>query len=48
MFRSLFGGKKKRDSSTPAPDETIRSAKVGDVVVISGFSPTYEDAYFII
>ncbi len=48
MFRSLFGGKKKRDSNTPAPDETIRSAKVGDVVVISGFSPTYEDAYFII
>lgn len=48
MFRSLFGGKKKRDSDKPAPDETIRSAQVGDVVVINGFSPTLEDAYFII
>ena len=49
MFKSLFGGKKKRDASESSPtDDTIRSARVGDVVVISGFSPTLEDAYFII
>ena len=47
MFRSIFGGKKKRDDSKPS-DDTIRSARVGDVVVISGFSATFEDAYFII
>ncbi|MCH9010218.1 MAG: DUF4178 domain-containing protein [Chloroflexi bacterium] len=49
MFKSLFGGKKKRNASeSSATDETIRSARVGDVVVISGFSKTFEDAYFII
>jgi len=49
MFRSLFGkGKKRRPSdSGSSPDETIASVKVGDVVVISGFSPTLEDAYVI-
>ncbi len=50
MFRSLFGGRKnKRSSSTAASqtDETLRSARVGDVVVINGFSPTLEDAYVI-
>ena len=51
MLDSLFGRRKKRRpsaSGSPQPDETIRSAGVGDVVVISGFSPTYEDAYFLI
>ena len=51
MFRSLFGkGKKGRSSDTGSsqPDESIRSAGVADVVVIAGFSPTFEDAYFII
>ena len=47
MFQSLFGKGKKR-KKPPAEDQTIRSAQVGDVVVIEGFSPTYEDAYFII
>ena len=50
MFRSLFGGRKrKRPSSSGASqtDETLRSARVGDVVVISGFSPTLEDSYVI-
>ena len=50
MFGSLFGRRKKKrrsdDASSPG-DETIRSARVGDVVVITGFSPTLEDAYFI-
>ena len=49
MFRSLFGKRKKRRPSDPKStrDETIRSVGVGDVVVISGFSPTLEDAYVI-
>ena len=51
MFRSLFG-KRKRERSSDAGsslnDETIRSAGVGDVVVITGFSPIYEDAYFLV
>jgi len=49
MFRSLFGKSKKRrpSDSGSSPDETIASVKVGDVVVISGFSPTLEDAYVI-
>ena len=50
MFRSMFGGrKKKRPSSSESSrvDETLRSARVGDVVVISGFSPTLEDSYVI-
>ena len=49
MFRSLFGKRKKRrpSDSASSPDETIMSVRVGDVVVISGFSPTLEDAYVI-
>ncbi len=49
MFRSLFGGKKGRrpSSSESSRDESIRSARIGDVVVISGFSPTLEDAYVV-
>ena len=49
MFRSLFGKRKKRRPSDTesTPDETIRSVGVGDVVVISGFSPTLEDAYVV-
>ena len=50
MFRSLFGGKKRRrpsSSESPRVDESIRSARVGDVVVISGFSLALEDAYVV-
>ena len=49
MFRSLFGGKKGRrpSSSESSRDESIRSARIGDVVVISGFSPNLEDAYVV-
>ena len=49
MFRSLFGKRKKKrpSDSASSPDETIVSVRVGDVVVISGFSPTLEDAYVI-
>ncbi len=50
MFRSLFGGKKGRrqsGSESARGDDSIRSARVGDVVVISGFSPSLEDAYVV-
>ena len=50
MFRSLFGGKKGRrpsSSESSRVEESIGSARVGDVVVISGFSPTLEDAYVV-
>ncbi|MCH7800329.1 MAG: hypothetical protein IIC24_02185 [Chloroflexi bacterium] len=48
MFRSMFGKKKRKSSGTPVPDDSIGSAVVGDVIVIPGFSPTFEDAYFIV
>ena len=50
MFRSLFGKRKKRQPSDSESytEHTIGSVKVEDVVVISGFSPTLEDAYVII
>ena len=51
MLDSLFGRRKKKRQSgegSSTQDETVRSAGVGDVVVIRGFSPSYEDAYFIV
>ncbi len=47
MFGRLFGRRKRMPEGEPS-DESIRSAGPGDVVVITGFSPTYEDAYFLI
>lgn len=46
MFRSLFGKGKKKGADTT--DETVRSARIGDVVVITGFNPLLEDAYFVV
>jgi hypothetical protein len=50
MFKSLFGKKKGRAAkSGDAPkDDSIRWAGVGDVIVIPGFSPTFDDATFLI
>lgn len=48
MFRSLFGKKRRSQDGTPQADDSIRTAVVGDVIVIPGFSPTFEDAYFIV
>ena len=51
MLRSLFGkGKKKNGSSTggSAQDDSIRAARVGDVVSISGLRLEYDDLYFLI
>ena len=46
----MFGKKKgRRPSASEAQrDDSIRSAGVGDVVVIPGFSPTFDDATFLI
>lgn len=48
MFRSLFGKGKKRDNRSDSEKETIQEARPGDVVVVSGFAPAMEDAYFVI
>jgi hypothetical protein len=49
MFRSLFGKKKRGPKPGETPeDDSIRSADVGDVVVIPGFSPTLDDATFFV
>ena len=49
MLRSLFGkGKKKGAGSTSSQDDSIRAAKVGDVVSISGLRLEYDDVYFFI
>ena len=48
MFKNLFGKRGKRDSDASKDDESIRAARPGDVVVISGFAPALEDAYFVV
>ena len=49
MLRSLFGkGKKRREPVGPAPDESIRAARVGDVLTISGYSVDYDERLFFI
>ena len=51
MLRSLFGkGKKKGAGSAgnASQDDSIRAAKVGDVVSISGLRLEYDDLYFFI
>ena len=54
MLRSLFGkgkrrSKRKEQASSSAPqDDSIRAAKVGDVVSITGLALEYDDLYFFI
>ena len=51
MLRSLFGkGKKKRraDASAPVQDDSIRAARVGDVLSIQGLALEYDDLYFFV
>ena len=49
MLRSLFGrGRKKQEPLGPPVDESIRAARVGDVLTISGYSLDYEDRLFFI
>ena len=49
MLRSLFGrGKKRREPVGPSVDESIRAARVGDVLTISGYSVEYDERLFFI
>ena len=49
MLRSLFGrGKKKREPLGPAVDDSIRAARLGDVLTISGYSLEYDERLFFI
>lgn len=48
MLRSLFGRKKKKASGNEPVDDSIRSAKVGDIVFIQGFWEDGADAYLIV
>ena len=49
MLRSLFGrGRNRREPVAPAPDESIRSARVGDVLTISGYSVEYDERLLFI
>ena len=49
MLRSLFGrGRNKREPVAPAPDESIRSARVGDVLTINGYSVEYDERLLFI
>ena len=46
VFRSLFGGRRKKPATQQ--EDTLANAGVGDVVVIAGFAPSLEDAYFLV
>ncbi len=46
VFRSLFGGRKRKPTSPE--EDTLANAKAGDVVVIAGFAPNLDDAYFLV
>ncbi len=49
MLRSLFGkGRKKPPLGNPGPGNTVRDARVGDVVMIQGLALEYDDAYFVV
>ena len=49
MLRSLFGrGKKRREPAAPTTDESIRAARVGDVLMFTGMSLEYEYRHFYI
>ena len=49
MIRSIFGrGKKKNPAKVRNRDESIRSAKSGDVITIKGLSLETDDIYFFV
>ena len=48
MLNSLFGRRRKKPAANVPTDDSIRSAKLGDVVFIPGFWDTGEDAYLIV
>ena len=49
MLRSLFGrGKKRREPVGPPVDESIRAARVGDVMTFSGLSLEHDERLFYV
>ena len=49
MLRSIFGrGRNRREPVSPAPDDSIRAARVGDVLTINGYSVEYDERLFFI
>ena len=49
MMRSLFGrGKKKPEPRGQSAGESIRDARVGDVVVVQGLDLDYDEVYFLV
>ena len=49
MLRSLFGrGKKRREPAGPPVDESIRAARVGDVVTFAGLSLEHDERLFYV
>lgn len=49
MLRALFGrGKKRREPTGPPPDESIRAARVGDVLTFAGMSLEYDYRHFYV
>ena len=50
MFRSLFGRKRRppAPSQSLSSSDSIREARVGDVMVVRGLSLEYDDTYFLI
>lgn len=49
MLRSLFArGRRKRESPPIPLENTIQDARVGDVVVLTGFALEYDDCYFVV
>ncbi len=48
MLRSLFGKGRKKPSGEAPADDSIRSARIGDVLFVPGLWETGEDAYLIV
>ena len=51
MFRSLFGrrkGKRPATSQNPSLNDSIKDARVGDVISVQGLSLEYDDHYFFL
>ena len=48
MFKSLFGGRKKRPPESSGLGDSVKDARVGDVFTVSDLSIEYEESYFII
>ena len=48
MLRSLFGKGRKKPSGEVPSDDSIRSARIGDVVFIPGLWETGEDGYLLV